>query len=108
MFNERLPRSFEIDVYIVVTSEYTLKPHALAFSIFNPHGIYSGKDGYKYILSLFDEKGTFFHYARYREQFFHKEAGGTQAAHCSRTTRNNALMQGMAAGGRFTHDNEQS
>src|SRR5205823_11502971 len=27
---------------------------------FNSHGIYSGKDGYKYTLSLFDEKGTFF------------------------------------------------
>src|SRR5436305_15323229 len=26
MFNERISRSFETDVYIVVTSEYTLKP----------------------------------------------------------------------------------
>src|SRR6266567_5394714 len=55
----------------------------------------------------FNRKGAINH-AQCREYLFGKAARGKWAAHGARTARNDHLMQGLAAGGGFTHDHEQS
>src|SRR6266699_3486442 len=68
MFNERLSRSFEIDVYIVVTSEYTLKPvgerHFHLTPWHFPSSIHMGYTQIKMATSIF------YHCSMRKELFF--------------------------------------
>src|SRR5438067_2350177 len=68
MFNERLSRSFEIDVYIVVTSEYTLKPvgerHFHLTPWHFPSSIHMGYTQVKMATSIF------YHCSMRKELFF--------------------------------------
>src|SRR6266480_6082425 len=96
MFNERLSRSFEIDVYIVVTSEYTLKPvgekHFHLTPWHFPSSIHMGYTQIKMATSIF------YHCSMRKELFFTMP-----------DTENNSSQRSWRNTGRalFAHHEEQ-